>query len=166
MLARARGAATVIMADVSAGRLALCARFEPDHLLDASSVEIVGEVRRLTNGRGADVVVTANPAPASQVEALEMARKGGRVLLFGGLPPDRARPGLDTNLIHYGALRVIGTTIFAPRHHAQALSLLASGRIDAAGLVTHRLPLERFADGAAAALEGRALKVVFEEAPA
>jgi L-iditol 2-dehydrogenase len=166
MLARARGAATVIMADVSVDRLALCARFEPDHLLDASSLDIVAEVRRLTHGRGADVVVTANPVPASQVQALEMARKGGRVLLFGGLPPDLARPGLDTNLIHYGALRVIGTTIFAPRHHAQALDLLAAGRIDTAGLVTHRLPLSRFAEGAAAALEGRALKVVFEEVPA
>lgn len=166
MLARARGAAMVIMADISAHRLALCARFEPDHLVDAASVDIVAEVRRLTQGRGADVVVTANPVPGSQVQALEMARKGGRILLFGGLPPDQARPGLDTNLIHYGALRVIGTTIFAPRHHAQALSLLASGRIDAAGLVTHRLPLERFAEGAAAALEGRALKVVFEGAGA
>ena len=166
MLARARGAATVIVADVSPERLAMCARFGPDNLVDASSVDVVDEVRRLTDGRGADVVVTANPVPASQVQALEMTRKGGRVLLFGGLPPEQARPGLDTNLIHYGALRVIGTTIFAPRHHAQALSLLAAGRIDAAGLIRHRLPLAQFAEGAAAALEGRALKVVFEGAPA
>ena len=166
MLARARGAATVIIADVNADRLALCERFAPDHLLDASTVDLVAEVRRLTDGRGADVVVTANPVPTSQVQALEMTRKGGRVLLFGGLPPEHSRPGLDTNLIHYSALRVMGTTIFAPRHHAQAVSLLASGRIDAAGLVTHRLPLERFAEGAAVALEGRALKVVFEGAPA
>jgi len=166
MLARARGAAAVIIADVNPDRLELCERFAPDHLVDASKVDLVAEVRRLTGGRGADVVVTANPVPASQVQALEMVRRGGRVLLFGGLPPEQARPGLDTNLIHYNALRVMGTTIFAPRHHAQAIGLLAGGRIDAAGLVTHRLPLERFSEGAAAALEGRALKVVFEGAPA
>lgn len=162
MLARARGAASVIIADISPERLAMCERFGPDHLVDASTVDLVAEIRRLSGGRGADVVVTANPVPASQVQAVEMARKGGRVLLFGGLPPEMSRPGIDTNLVHYNALRVMGTTIFAPRHHAQALALLAGGRIDAAGLITHRLPLERFADGAAAALAGRALKVVFE----
>lgn len=162
MLARAKGAASVIIADVNPERLAMCERFQPDHLVDASAVDLVAEIRRLTGGRGADVVVTANPVPASQVQAVEMARKGGRVLLFGGLPPEVSRPGIDTNLVHYNALRVMGTTIFAPRHHAQALALLAGGRIDAAGLVTHRLPLERFAEGAAAALGGTALKVVFE----
>jgi len=162
MLARAKGAGTVIIADINPERLAMCERFGPDHLVDASTVDLVAEIRRLTGGRGADVVVTANPVPASQVQAVEMARKGGRVLLFGGLPPEMSKPGIDTNLVHYNALRVMGTTIFAPRHHAQALALLAGGRIDAAGLITHRLPLERFAEGAAAALEGKALKVVFE----
>jgi L-iditol 2-dehydrogenase len=162
MLARAKGAASVIIADVNPERLAMCERFGPDHLVDASAVDLVAEIRRLTGGRGADVVVTANPVPASQIQAVEMARKGGRVLLFGGLPPEISKPGIDTNLVHYNALRVMGTTIFAPRHHAQALALLAGGRIDAAGLITHRLPLERFADGAAAALAGQALKVVFE----
>lgn len=162
MLARAKGAATVIIADINPERLAMCERFGPDHLVDASTVDLVAEIRRLTGGRGAAVVVTANPVPASQIQAVEMARKGGRVLLFGGLPPEMSRPGIDTNLVHYNALRVMGTTIFAPRHHAQALALLAGGRIDAAGLITHRLPLERFTEGAAAALTGQALKVVFE----
>lgn len=162
MLARAKGAASVIIADINGERLAMCERFRPDHLVDGSAVDLVAEIRRLTGGRGADVVVTANPVPASQVQAVQMARKGGRILLFGGLPPEESCPGIDTNLVHYNALRVVGTTIFAPRHHAQAMALLAGGRIDAAGLITHRLPLERFADGAAAALAGRALKVVFE----
>lgn len=166
MLARARGAARILVADISAERLALAARFAPDALVDASSGDVVSEVRRLTGGRGADVVITANPVPESQVQALEMARPGARVLLFGGLPPERSRPSLDTNLVHYRALHVMGTTIFAPRHHAQAIGLLASGRLDAGALITHRLPLDRFVEGATAALDGRALKVVFEGASA
>lgn len=162
MLARAKGAATVIIADINPKRLAMCERFGPDHLVDASTVDLVAEIRRLTGDRGADVVITANSVPASQTQAVEMTRKGGRVLLYGGLPPGVSRPGIDTNLVHYNALRVIGTTIFAPRHHAQALALLAGGGIDAAGLITHRLLLERFTEGVAAALAGSALKVVFE----
>ncbi len=162
MLAHARGASTVIVGDVNAARLRLCERFGPDHLVDGSSGDLVEQVRRITGDRGADCVITANPAPESQVQALEMARKGGRVLLFGGLPPEKARPGLNTNLIHYNAVQVVGTTIFAPRHHAIALELLRSGRVDGNTLVTHRMPLDDFVEGANLALAGEVIKAVFE----
>jgi L-iditol 2-dehydrogenase len=162
MLAHARGASKVIIADVSQERLALAEQFGPEHVVRITGENLVNEVKQLTGGRGADVVITANPVPESQVQALEMARKGGRILLFGGLPPEKSRPGLNTNLIHYNALHVLGTTIFAPRHHATAIELLSSGRVDGARLVTHRFPLKEFAAGAREALEGRALKVVFE----
>lgn len=161
-LARVRGAAQVIIADIVDERLAMAEAFGPDTTVHAAKVDLVDEVQRLTQGRGADVVITATPAPVAQVQAVEMARKGGRILLFGGLPKARSKPGIDTNLIHYNALHVIGTTIFAPRHQRIALDLMASGRIPADKLVTHRLPLSRFADGVALAMEGQALKVVFE----
>jgi len=160
-LAKAAGAAKVIVADVNASRLDLAARFEPDHLIDCSATDLPTEMTRVTDGRGPDVVVTANPSPDSQVQAVDMARKGGRVLLFGGVPPEKSRPGIDTNRIHYYALQVIGTTIFAPRHHAKALELLASGAVDGEKLVSHRFALEEFEKGAKLALEGKVLKAIF-----
>ena len=160
-LARARGATRVMVADVFADRLKLCEPFGPDDTIHAGEVDLVEEVLRLTNGKGADVVITANPVPDTQVQALEMARKGGRILLFGGLPHDRSRPGLDTNLIHYRGLQVIGTTTFAPRHHRQAVSMMASGRLDGNRLVTDVLPLTSFQAGVEKAISGKALKVVF-----
>jgi L-iditol 2-dehydrogenase len=106
------------------------------------------------------VVITATPAPIASVQAVEMARKGGRILIFGGLPKEDSRPGVDMNLVHYNALHVIGTTIFAPRHQRIALQLLAAGRIPADKLVTHRFPLSDFRTGAMMALEGKVLKAV------
>ncbi|MCS6825231.1 MAG: hypothetical protein NZ553_01320, partial [Caldilinea sp.] len=91
-----------------------------------------------------------------------MARKGGRILLFGGLPKDDSKPGVDMNLVHYNALHLIGTTIFAPRHYRLAVHLVASGRIAADKLITHRFPLQEFVRGATMALEGKVLKAVFE----
>lgn len=161
MLARARGASTVIVADISAERLQLCEQFGPDHIVDASKTDLVTAVRDATGGRGPDCVITANPAPQSQVQAVEMARKGGRILFFGGLPPEKACPGINTNLIHYNALQVMGTTIFAPRHHGIALDLLAAGTIDSERLVSHRFALSEFVEGAKMALEGKVLKGVF-----
>jgi len=160
MLAHARGASRVIVGDVSAERLALCERFGPEHLVDISRDDPVATVKKLTGGRGADVVITANPVPQSQVQALEMARRA-HGCCCSGTSAGESLPGREHNLIHYNALHVMGTTIFAPRHHGQALELLASGRVDAARLITHRLPLADFVAGAKTALEGKALKVVF-----
>ncbi len=159
-LARARGADRIIVADVNAARLALCAPFEPDCAIDASDTDLVEEVRRITGGKGAEVVITANPAPATQVQAVEMARKAGRILLFGGLPKDRSKPGIDTNIVHYRALTLIGTTTFAPRHQRVALQLLASGRVPGEKLLTHRFPLSEFAEAVELAMQGKALKAV------
>ena len=160
-LARARGANKIYIADIADDRLKLAEAFEPDSTINSVRADLVAEIRRLTDGKGADVVITATPAPMASVQAVEMARKGGRILIFGGLPKEDSRPGVDMNLVHYNALHVIGTTIFAPRHQRIALQLLTSGRIPADKLVTHRFPLSDFRTGALAALEGKVLKGVF-----
>jgi L-iditol 2-dehydrogenase len=160
-LARARGADKVFVADIVDDRLKLAEAFEPDATINVAETDLVEEIRRLTNGKGADVIVTATPAPVAQVQAVEMARKGGRILLFGGLPKDDSKPGVDMNIIHYNGLHLIGTTIFSPRHYRLALKFVASGRIPVDKLVTHRFPLSEFKQGAMHALEGKALKAVF-----
>jgi L-iditol 2-dehydrogenase len=132
----------------------------PDEIINASKTDLVEEARRLTDGKGPDVVITANPAPITQVQAVEMANKAGRILLFGGLPKDDCKPGVDMNIVHYNGLQLIGTTAYAPRHQIVALKLLASGRIPADKLVTHRFPLEEFGKAVKMAREGKVLKAV------
>lgn len=161
MLARLHGADRIIIADVNAERLRFAEPFGPDAAIDVTATDLVAEVRRLTNGNGADVIITATPAPVAQVQAVEMARKGGRILLFGGLPKDESKPGVDMNIVHYNALHLIGATIFAPRHYRLAVKLVASGRLPLDRLITHRFALEDFVQGATMALEGRVLKAVF-----
>lgn len=160
-LARTRGAERIYMADIVEDRLKMAEAFAPDATIYAADRDTVQEVRRLTGGKGADVVITATPAPIACVQAVEMARKGGRILVFGGLPKENSRPGVDMNLVHYNALHLMGTTIFAPRHQRIALQLMASGRIPMDKLVTHRFPLADFVRGATMALQGKVLKAVF-----
>lgn len=160
-LARSRGADTILVADISKQRLKMMEQDRPDFLLDAKQSDIVEEVRRLSGGMGADVIITANPDPETQIQAVEMAKKGGRILVFGGLPPEKATPGINMNTVHYRALSLIGTTIFAPRHNAMALKLIAEGRIPAEKIISHRFALSDFKTGADLALAGEARKVVF-----
>jgi L-iditol 2-dehydrogenase len=154
-LAKLRDPATVIVSEPSAARRAEARRFgasvtvEPADLADAV-------------GDGADVVITAAPAPAAQAQALELAAPGARINFFGGLPRDRSRVELDTNLIHYRELLVTGTTANTTADCREALELVVSGRVDTAALIGDREPLDAAADAFAAARSGELLKVVIE----
>lgn len=160
-LARSRGADQIIVADISEERLNLIENFRPDLTINTSSQDLKAEVLKATMGYGPEVIITANPDPSTLVQSVEIARKGGRILIFGGLPKDNATPGVNMNTVHYNALHLIGTTIFAPRHNAMALQLIASGGISAEKYISHRLKLIDFNEGVRLAIEGKARKIVF-----
>jgi L-iditol 2-dehydrogenase len=161
-LARAKGAAKVILVDVNPSRLELAARLHADALIDGSATDPVAAVLDLTDGRGADVVITAAASKVAQEQALSMAVARGRVSLFGGLPRDDSIIASDSNLIHYRELSVVGAYGSAPRHNREALELIASGRVPVADLITHRLPLDRVLDAIDVVARGEGIKVVIE----
>jgi L-iditol 2-dehydrogenase len=161
-LARARGASSIILADVNERRLELSARAEPDVAINSSKEDAVDAVRKATDGRGADVVITATGAGAAQEQALEMAAARGRISLFGGLPRDNSVIRFDSNLVHYRELIVVGAYGSAPRHNRAALELIASGAVQVQDLITHRLPLDRVRDAIDIVTSGEGLKVVVE----
>jgi L-iditol 2-dehydrogenase len=140
VVAAARGA-KVIVAEPNAARRQGAAKFRPDHILDPNAGSLVGEVKGLTEGTGADVVICANPVGSTQTQAVEMARRGGRIVLFGGLPKANPMVSLNSNLIHYGELMVVGAFSYHPSFHEQALTILARKQVNADLFVTHTRPL-------------------------
>jgi len=161
-LARARGASTVVLVDVNQGRLDLAARAEPDVSIDSTKDDPIDAVRKMTDGRGADVVITATGVGQAQEQALEMAAPRGRVSLFGGLPKDDSTIRFDSNLVHYGELSVFGAYGSAPRHNREALSLIADGKVRVDDLITHRMPLADVHRAIETVISGDGLKVVIE----
>jgi L-iditol 2-dehydrogenase len=161
-LARARGASTVMLVDVNRGRLELAARAEPDAEVDASTDDPIDAVRKLTDGRGADVVITATGVGAAQEQALEMAALRGRISLFGGLPKDDSVIRFDSNVVHYRELSVFGAYGSAPRHNREALTLIAEGGVRVDDLITHRMPLDDVHRAIETVISGEGLKVVVE----
>src|SRR5207249_3631169 len=108
-LARSRGARRVFLADLNRARLDLAASFvAPDAVIDGSEMDSVDAVLKLTDGRGADVVITAAASGAAQQDAVLMAARSGRISLFGGLPKDAPTITLDSNLVHYRELTLVG----------------------------------------------------------
>ena len=161
-LARARGARTVVLVDVNQGRLDLAARAEPDASIDSTKDDPIDAVRKMTDGRGADVVITATGVGVAQEQALEMTAPRGRLSLFGGLPRDDSTIRFDSNLVHYGELSVFGAYGSAPRHNREALSLIADGKVRVDDLITHRMPLADVNRAIETVMSGEGLKVVIE----
>jgi L-iditol 2-dehydrogenase len=91
-----------------------------------------------------------------------MVRKGGKVVLFGGLPKAAPMTTLDANLIHYGEIEVMGSFSYHPNYHALALDLFAQGVIPADKLITHRFPLQEIQQAFETADRGQGLKVLIE----
>jgi L-iditol 2-dehydrogenase len=154
--------ARVCVLEISKVRRRMVERFSPDLVLDSSSGDIVGKIKQFTNGVGADIVICANPVAQTQKLAVEMVRKGGKVILFGGLPKANPMTTLDSNLIHYGEIQVIGAFSYHPRFHKLALSLLAEGKLPADLLITHTFELEKINEAYETAASGEALKVVIK----
>ena len=155
-LARLGGAARVVLNDLSEERLEICRKLEPG--LATIAGEVTPRLMSMTGGRGADVVITACPAPEAQVTALKVAAMNGRVLFFGGLPADRAIVGLDTNLIHYRQLVVSGTTRQSLSQYRAVLRLIEDGLLKVDDLVSARWPVDSIRDGFAAVMRGSGLK--------
>jgi L-iditol 2-dehydrogenase len=160
-LARSRGAARIFLADLNAERLAMSAeRVHPDAAL--TGTDVVDQVLKLTNGRGADVVITAAASGAAQEQALQMTARQGRISFFGGLPKDNPIIALDSNLVHYRELTIVGANGSSPAHNARALDLIATGAVPVTDLITHHLPLTDVLKGIDIVSQGTAIKVTIE----
>jgi L-iditol 2-dehydrogenase len=156
-MAQTAGVEKIMINDLSLERLELCRR------LDAAFITIESEtlkedVASLTEGRGVDVCITACPAPQAQQIALELAAINGRIIFFGGLPPDKAHVSLNTNLIHYKQLVVTGTTRQSLSQYRRTLRLVASGRINIKDLISSRTALEEIQSALVNISQARSLK--------
>ena len=156
-------AGRVFLIDVNAERLAMSAQaVQPDAIIDGSQVDVVAEVLRLTDGRGADVVITATAANVAQEQAIAMAARNGRISFFGGLPKNNPTITCDSNLVHYRQLHIHGANGSAPEHNKKALEYIASGVVPVKDLITVHLPLERALEAFDIVAAGKAIKVTVE----
>ncbi|RAO33977.1 L-iditol 2-dehydrogenase [Micromonospora saelicesensis] len=162
-LARSRGAARVFLVDLNRERLDLAANLvRPDAAICGAETDVVDAVLKLTEGRGADVVITATAAGVAQEQAVQMTARQGRISFFGGLPKDKPVISLDSNLVHYRELTIVGANGSSPAHNKEALRLIANGSVPVADLITHRLPLDRALDAFGIVARGEAIKVTIE----
>ncbi len=154
---------TVILVDINAERLQMSAdAVAPDHVLNGAEVDVVAKVMELTDGRGADVIITATPANVTQEQAISMAARQGRISFFGGLPKTDPYIKADSNLIHYRQLHVHGANGSSPDHNKRALEYISTGQVPVKDLITRHIPLDDVLSAFDIVKNGEAIKVTVE----
>ena len=160
-LAKQAGA-TVISTASSDEKLERLREFGLDHGINYATDDFVEQTRELTDGHGADVVITATAANVTQEQAIAMAARNGRISFFGGLPKTNPTITCDSNLVHYRQLHIHGANGSAPEHNKRALEYIASGLVPVKDLITVHLPLERALEAFDIVAKGEAIKVTVE----
>lgn len=158
-LAKVRGAKQVIMIEINDKRLEKVKQFGVDNTINSTEEDPIEAVKRLTNGKGADKVISANPSTAAQAQSLFMAKKGGIVVFFGGVKKG-ALTELDTNVIHYNSLWIYGHFGANTMQVQKSFELAISDRFPTDKFITHVLPLSEINKGIELTRTGEAIKVV------
>jgi len=156
-LARASGAAGVVVVEPLEHKRVIAKRRGVDHLLDPAADDIRSAVLDLT-GVGADVVIESVGKPETVRLSMDLARRGGTVEIFGVCPIGATLP-LEPNMVYFNELKIVGSYI-NPHTFDRALSLLASGVVSTEGFSIERFPLEGVEEALGSTREGRAMKTI------
>jgi L-iditol 2-dehydrogenase len=140
MLSKLAGAA-VIGSDPMPERRAKSVSLGADAALDPCEGRLAEETRARTEGRGADVVLVAVPIPAALVDALSLARPGGRVLLFAQNDP-LMKIEFPAAAIGVEEKEILGSYSAVVDRQEESARLIFSRQLPVRELISHRFSLE------------------------
>lgn len=144
-VARAYGAATLIVTGMQSFRLDLMRGFGPDHVLDVTKVKVREAIMDITRGEGVDVVLEMSGAEGALHDGFAVVKRGGTFVAFG-IPSRPITLNLAEEVIFKGiTMRAInGRRMFGTWY--EVAGLLGSKRIDVTPVLTHTFPLEKIDD--------------------
>ena len=137
---RALGVRTVLALDRESDRLALAEAFgaTPVNIAERNAQTAV---EGFTEGRGADIVLDAVGHPAAFESAIDVVRRGGRVVVVGMYAGETVELQLGVYWARALDVRFAG---LCPVHAwwERAMAQVQAGAMDPLPLISHRLPLE------------------------
>ncbi len=152
------GAGRVFALDTRPDRLALAESMgaTPVNVGERNAVIALSEA---THGRGADVVIEAVGSPAAYERAIDLVRRGGRVVVVGMYAGEAIE--IQLGVYWSRALEVVFAGV-CPVHSYwdRAMQQVREGRIDPRPIISHRLALEDAQTGYEMFADQRATKVI------
>jgi 2-desacetyl-2-hydroxyethyl bacteriochlorophyllide A dehydrogenase len=161
-LARLAGADLIIAVSRTREKLELAKRMGAHHVVQADVAKAVDEAKRLTHGKGADVVIDTVGGAETLRAGIDMLRPGGRFLSFSLSHVAFTEVGAFP--LYFKEISIIGSRALKNVDMAPSIELVAAGKIDVGKFITATYPLAQ----TAAAFEeyesnpGRILRIVID----
>ncbi len=158
-----RTGARILTTDTIERRRELSVRFGAQASYDPPTVDLAGEAKAVTEGRGADVVLVAASAPGIIEQAIGASRPGSRILLFAQTSP-KERLEISGADICAGERTLFGAYSADIDLQAESARLVFSGDLPVEELISHRIALDEIGAGIALALhpDAKSLKIIVQ----
>lgn len=134
---RAAGCGRIIAVDIEQNRLELAQKLGADYVLSAAQVDVVEEVRKLTDNRGANLAFEVVGNSAALNTAISSLRKGGTLTIIGNLAATVEFPLQE---IVTRQIRINGSCASCGEYQA-CLDMIARGKITVDALISKIAPL-------------------------
>ncbi|MDR3700443.1 MAG: alcohol dehydrogenase catalytic domain-containing protein [Candidatus Sulfopaludibacter sp.] len=158
-----RTGAKLAATDTIAERLAVSARCGADYCWDPQTVNVASQVKALTEGRGADLVIVAASVPDIVEQAIACSRPGSRILLFAQTSATERIQASGADIC-VGERALFGCYSASIGLQKESANLVFGGELPVEELITHRLPLVKIRSGIDLALHPgpKSLKIIVQ----
>jgi L-iditol 2-dehydrogenase len=158
-----RTGAKLAATDTIAERLAVSARCGADYCWDPRTVDVASQVKALTGGRGADLVIVAASVPDIVEQAIACSRPGSRILLFAQTSATERIQASGADIC-VGERALFGCYSASIDLQKESANLVFGGELPVEELITHRLPLVKIRSGIDLALHPgpKSLKIIVQ----
>ena len=158
-----RTGARIAATDTMTERLETAARCGAEFAWNPLKMDIAAEVKRLTEGRGADLVIVAASARGIVNQAIASSRPGARILLFAQTSSTEQIEASGADIC-VGERTLFGCYSASVDLQSESAHLVFSGELPVEELISHRLPLGNIRSGFHLALhpESKSLKIIVQ----
>lgn len=134
MALKAEGVSKVYVVDIMQKRLDKALELGATAVINSKETDVLKEVDRLTEGRGADLVIETAGMEITARQAIHIAKKGATIVLVGYSKSGEMTLPLSLALDKELTFK----TVFRYRHiYPMAIEAVASGKVNLKGIVTN-----------------------------
>jgi L-iditol 2-dehydrogenase len=141
-----RTGARIAATDRIAERLEIASHGGAEFAWDPDREDVAAEVKRLTDGRGADLVIVAASVPGIVDRAISYSRPGARILLFAQTSTTERIEASGADIC-VGERTLFGCYSASVDLQKESADLVFGGELPLEELISHRLPLVKIRSG-------------------
>ena len=134
----------VIVVEPEDVRIKMAKEFGASEVINPKTEDVTKAVLDLTDGLGADVVVEVVGHTDTLEQAVGLAKKGGKIIVFGFAPEGEKASFIPFDILSK-ELSILGAWV-NPYGYSRALTVLASGQINVKPLISTRIGLDNIMD--------------------